>query len=523
VPHGSSDRYYSQQYKKFLNIILKQLPKYIDKYPTSEQPYLKIFLEVLQGYHVDTQKARDTLTTKLREFTNEFNYSEIYYQLPFFWFAVDYFNTAIRLLSVATFYGRNFYSYLVQHLRGDSEVQGAFSLIKNITPLTDLKWEQLQYSCVKLQDPLTNEELQVLESIYTSHRENSPSIDFLNAEKIKSIIQNEINNPPFIRQLSRFFTRINAKWLLWAHRPAFGVEQLIFNFQLDNSNSLFDIIDFQDPKNTLLCTSDIYQVTGAPNVFHGTLTIPARDVNALSRYLEECNDQGKIKLYLLEKITEIKSTYSLLLYRANEGWYNLSPTKKDLLARKLKTNTPRKRKNQQTFFYCSPEFNQSWHYTKHHHPIKLIKVYCKEDRIFSYHDLLGHKNGLIDRQYSKLELELLDEIIQKKTIQVGFYLDSLLYEFSLNHYLVKVPQMTFFQLSRLLKWLPTSTIFFTKKGLYLTAFLSPDLVKWIRNSLNWPIMAINIYFARHKLDFNQMYNEKNFEWKVPRLLSEWRL
>lgn len=519
MSHGSGDRYYSQHYKKFLEMILQQLPRYVKQYPASEKRHLEAFIEVLKGYKVDTQKAREALTAQLIQFSQYCRSQEVYYQLPFLWFVDDYFSNATRLLSVASFYGKDFYSYLVNHLRGDSKVRGAFPLIKDATPLTNLKWEQLQYSCVKLQNPLTKDELQLLNVIH-SNQFKDPTIDFLSNEKIKVLVSEQTQNSKLIRQLKRFLTRLDARWRLWEYRPAFGVEQIIFNFFVNESYSLFEIIDFQDPQNVLLCTSDIYQVKNIPNLFHGTLYLPSRNITELFEYLEECERRGKIRLNFLERVVDTKRTHSYALYRPDTGWYHLSETKKEILARRLRVTTPRKRKDQKKSFYLSPEFNKSWHYTKFSDPLEAIKLYCNDVRVFAYKDLLDGSKGIIREKYSDSNLEILKELRQKKVIQVGFDVDNLLREYSLDYFLVKIPTMPFHQLSRLLNWLPMSSIFFTETSIYIRTYLTPDLVKWIKDVVQWPIMAINLHFPFKKRNFNQMFDEKGCEWKVPIILKK---
>lgn len=86
---------------------------------------------------------------------------------------------------------------------------------------------------------------------------------------------------------------------------------------------------------------------------------------------------------------------------------------------------------------------------------------------------------------------MLKELIQRNVIQIGFYSNSLLREFSSEYYWIQLPHMPFNQLVRLLEWLPQCFTLFTEKRIHLWTYLTSELMNWIRNDLKWPIFVIS--------------------------------
>lgn len=103
------------------------------------------------------------------------------------------------------------------------KLREAFTILNKKVALVNLKWEKLQYNCYKLRVPLSNEEFQILQAIY-SHIRNS-GIIALNLHHLKTTINHQVKIPNLSRILPSFFVRLDANWNLQFYPPAFGIER----------------------------------------------------------------------------------------------------------------------------------------------------------------------------------------------------------------------------------------------------------------------------------------------------------
>ena len=500
-----------------MDTILSQLPAYIDKYPPSDQAILNEFLSVLQSYEVDTQAARKQLLEHFEKFIRIHRSSGRLWDLPFLWFAESYFTNAYKLLSVARFHADNFYEYFVKQLRSDSYKSGVFQFIRRGTPLADLEWEKLQYACNKLSVPLTSEELHVLEIIHALCMETG--ILTLNQNYIKTNIINQVKSPTLLRKLASLFSRLDSQWLLQFYTPAFDLALLIFRFQLNESTSLKEIIDFHDSANTTLCYSDVHWIRGFHNMYCGIFVVPTQLVEPLREFLQYHDRQGHLILYDLEKVTTSRICTSLSLYQATKGWRTLTQTEWRRLVQLLKTQRPRKRRTRSMSFYITPSLNKYWHYSQHPDPLQIISLYCKSQFRYSFGELpFGSNNEQITPRLSKPELDLIKELYLKKVAQVWFRPLRLIHEFSLDYYWIKLPNMPFDQLSRLLAWLPYAYLCFTENNIHIWSFLIPKLAEWFRTDLEWTVMQIVRKHPPQMLNFD-WYSPEARQWRAPLILT----
>jgi len=283
--------------KKYLKTIIDQLPQYIAKYPPVEQELLKEFISIVALYE-EADFQRQKLSDKIEESRKEIVKQKNYVLLPFSWFTETYFQNANVILSISKFHATEFYEYLVTHFRSNSQVPGAFELIRKNIPLSDLAWENLQYECYNLLVPLTNDQVQILETIYDCIKKTG--ISSLDPRRLKTEIFNQIKmsrNVKRLVELKRFFTLIDATWFLRFNSPAFGLDRLFFHVQLNGSSSLADLFGYQDPKNTVLSISDIHQVRELTDTYMGTLYIPSQDIDLLIEYIKHLESDDLLILY----------------------------------------------------------------------------------------------------------------------------------------------------------------------------------------------------------------------------------
>jgi hypothetical protein len=501
-------------WKKFMKTMLSQIPSYITKYPPSDQKILNEFLSILQNYVVDTQETRSQLFDRLEGFQTKYHNTEKYLNLPFLWFVESYFSNAAKLLSVSGFHADDFYEYLVKQLRGYSDTEGVFQLLHKAIPLNDLKWEQLQYACNRLSVPLKSEELHALETIHVMSMETG--LNALDQRQIKTNIFNWVKSPSLNKKLEDLFLRLDSKWFLRFYAPAFGLELLFFQFQLNSSTSLQDIIDFHNSANTTLCNSSVYWIRGFQNMYCGILVIPTKSVNSLQSFLQKCHSQAKLVLHELTKIKTSRISISLRLYQATKGWRTPTQTDWCRLVPMLKTKNPRKMRTKLTSYYLTHPFNEQS--ADRQDLTDLVNLFCKIPREFSFKELpLGSNNDQNQLKLSKAELTLLEEMYKRKIVQIGFLSNGLIYEFSLDTYWIKAPKMPLDQLSRLLAWIPFCRLYFTENNIFIWSYLTSEFAQWLSADLGWTVMQIieNHNPQSFKIDW---YTDQKQQWNTPFVL-----
>ena len=503
-------------HKRFLKTIIDQLPIIIEQYPLSDQIFLNRFLKILKLYE-KADYDRKNLSEQFQDFIRWSSDHDEYLRLPFLWFTVSYFEKSDQLLNVAKFRGDDFYGYLVQPLRGYPKTAGVFQLLRERTSLKDLIWEQLQYASYKLRDPLSKKQLQILEVTYSLIRETG--IFALSQNRLKKTVDNAIDFSKkriLSKNLNYLFTRIDARWYLRFFYQAFGIEQLYLQFQLSESISLTEIIDFENPSTMILSNSDVYRVRGFQNTYICIIHIPTSQVGSLQTYLEYCERQGYIILNEIVRITNSCRSSSLALYKAEYGWQEISPASWSRLVKKLSTIRPRKRRTKQSsLFYLTPLFNEFRNYRQYPNPPQVIALFCFRPLIFSYSELpLGSTNPHIPLRLKKSQLRLLKKLYSHQLIEISFNAVRLTQEFSLDTYWLKIPRIPIEQLSRLLEILPFSHLFLAETQIYIWTYLSPILARWMSQDLEWTILQVEPYHKPKKLDLN-WFNSETLEWKSP--------
>ncbi|MFX0050262.1 MAG: hypothetical protein ACFE8U_03120 [Candidatus Hermodarchaeota archaeon] len=495
----------SLAWKRLIDTILAQTPNYIVKYPLKEQQLLNEFLNVLKAHHVDEISSRKRFSTLLAKYIQERRGTNEYLEIPFLWFSVYYFDRARLLLRVADFFAKDFYGYLAKQLRS------FFQLVQNGTSLSDEDaWERLQYECSNIRVPLSAEELQILKSVYSLILENE--FHALNPSRTKASIKNR-------KGLANFFKLLETKWYLLFHPPAFGLERLYFHFQLSEKTSLAEIINFQNSQNTVLCSSDVYIIKGFSNSYIGTLCVPTRQLNPLKNYLKQCVIEGKIILQELKRVEMLRRSASLALYRENKGWGSLSFTKWRHLTERLRSIRQRRRRASLESFHITPPFDLTWQYQHHSRPSQIIKLYCEIPEEFSFDELPNQPTKEQQRKtLTKTDISLLKELIRKQVVHIGFRSDQLWYEWALDAYWVKIPQITEDQLNHLLQWLPFCELYFTSREIHMRVRIPNDWVQRIKEGLNWVIMSIIRPHYPMNLRYNY-YDNDSLQWLIPSVLQ----
>ena len=270
--------------KRYIKLVTSQLPRYFSAYSEEDQKFLEKFVTPLR-FSEEADYKRKELAQRFRDARNYFIDSELYLKYPFFWFVDSYFENAEVSLKTSTFHADSFYDYLLPILRGTAgQDDGVFQLLRKSVPLSDFKWEEIQYRSAKLHIPLQQYELEIIKTVYNQLRVQP--IQLLKPRRIRSILLNQYDIPRLPSKLPRLFSMLNTKWTVWPHYSAFGIQSFFFHLQLNPQNVLRDIIDFQDKTNGIMTTSNVYTIRGVKHEYLGIMHVPESTNKQLTHFLK---------------------------------------------------------------------------------------------------------------------------------------------------------------------------------------------------------------------------------------------
>lgn len=505
-----------ETWKRFIRTVLNQSPKYFNKYPAKEQELLNKFFIVLQDYDAGTSIARKKFLESCEKFKRECiypgpsEYTEEYLNFPFLWFAESYFDRALELLDIAQFHADEFYEYLAKHLRGS---EGLFQLVSKGTPLNDITWEKLQYESIKLTVPLTLEEIHVLEAINTYVKELGLSATY--PRSLRATITKELKTPKISRRIPQLLKRVHAWWGLSWYYPGFDLARVYFNFQLSQSATFEEIIDYKDPENTILQYSDVYWARNYKNLFMGNLIVPRHLVGSLRNYLEDCHNQEKLILHDCYQVTLDHVSSSLNYYEPGKGWHEWTLTEYDQLVKQLKSKKSRKRSEKAITSLHMTSFNDEWHYLDTQNSNQMIALFCNE----ILHPFLTFNE--LPFEISKMERDMLKELHDvEKAVNVTFLPHNMVREYSMDVYWITLPKIPFKKLRLLLNCVPYTVIYGNESRYHIWAYLTPMLARWLQRELKWLIMNISLYYFRSSPKVED-YDYNKRQWKTPVVLEEY--
>ena len=508
-----------ESFKRFIKTILEQVSTHIEGYKPSDQALLTEFFSILQHYE-EADHNRDKLSARLEQYTEKISKTPALVEKSFLWFTYIYIENADLLLNISGFHANQFYNYVVKHLRGSIDTPGVYNLIQQQVPLTDLAWEQLQYESNKLIYPLSEHQLQIIQALYSFI--NKRGIDTLNPQRIREAIISQVPFPPNVRpaiMLSRFFKFINGSWYLRFHSPAFGLERLAFHFELKNGRSLNDIINFHDPDSTVLGLSAVYYDRNNPKTYMGTLVIPTEAINQLTTYLHQRVAEGALNLIDLTKINSIHRNVSFENYEVGTGWLQLNKTKLRRLTSYLKAKHPQKTTNPPSLSFTTPGYNTDWIFKDHRLPSQIIQLYCRFSKEFTYSALPIQRADTENAfTLSQAEIGLLKQLLYNQVVHIGFVPYRLVYEFALDAYWIKIPQIKETQLKTFLNTLPYCEYYRTDSSILVWTRLTPQLRQWIKENFIWEIYQILPPHAPEGLK-EEWFDDNNLTWIPPKLPS----
>jgi len=494
--------------RKYIQVIIEQLPHFFHKYSVDDQKFLTLFLKPLSFYE-EVDFNRENLTKRFNEAQQEFRTTKIYVKHPFSWFVCTYFENAIVALQISTFHADNFFDYILPILRGTAgEDDGVFQLIRKGTPLEDLKWENLQYLSSKLRVPLTTNQLQLLTKIYDFI--DLKPWNVLRPRRLRSMLLDNDNTPKLSRVLPKLFSMLNASWTVWPYYPAFGLQTFFFQSKLSLNVRLEDILDFEDEDNHMLQCSFISSIRNRQDEYIGIIILPENQQKVLQDYLKQKVSEDLIKSFKLEKILENRWSYSLTQYQTESGWVEVPKSQwdQDVHIIKLK-NLPRRRKTIDLTF-LTPKGENNWTYLQLSDPYAAIKLICKNNN-FSFKDLLTDT-------YPTSNFPLLRKLFEKEALFLDFNPSRLQDEYSLDTYWIETPKISLYQLKRFLKLVPDARTVFTDKKCYIRTHLSDYMMQRIIKDLHWtiyPLLPAHNIIQRNV----NMFDEKSLSWNIPKILT----
>lgn len=508
--------YHRESWKRFIEIVLSKVPTFIKQYPPNSQTMLNDFFDTIK-HHEKAAFDRKGLSNRFKTFSDKYYMNDDYIKTAFLWFAIEYLKNANRLLSIAEFHASDFYHYLATYFRGNKHVTGIFQLIKSGTPLYSLKWEELQYSCSKLQFSLSGDQVLFLNALYSLVSESE--LKLFEPRRLKYSIESEMKTSSLSRKLPNLLTQLEDRWNYWLSYAAFGLSNVYVDFRLHKSVSLEDIIDLANPKNTTLTNSRLFQTRGSPDTYSDFLVIPSNIIDLLITHFSKNEQNGRITVNQLNTITNLRYSASLNLYQNERGWSELSNTELGRLAQKLKTQQPRKGRTKSLPFFLTKKF-EKWSYLEYQDPSKMIQFFCENYSNFAFSDLITDSD-LNEQAFSlnKADSKILKHLYQNNVVQLFVIFSRLILGYSIDQYLIKIPIMPLSQLSRLLTYLPWAELYFTSNNILMITYLRKNFVEWVKEELHWPITNI-IEFNIPTPPTTTWYNHEKNQWLVPEFIRE---
>jgi hypothetical protein len=504
-----------------IKTIITQLEPYIQQYPNTEQELIKKFIDTL-AYFEEADKNRKALMKRLKKYNQQLYGTDLYYQTPFLWFTESYFDNASIILRTADYKSKAFYEYLVGLLRRGKSGLGVFALIRGKTSVKDPVWSKLQSLSHNLINPLTQEQLVIIEEIYRTIRRLG--VHSLDEKEIQDALSKLVpRNPRFKQVIGNYFELLRCQWVLTHQSSAFGIERVFFHFKLLNSTSVEEIIDFTSPDNSVLGMSDVYNIPNASKTFLGIAYVPKNEANLLHGYLHECEKNGQITIHTLSKLITTYRSISFQQYKEGHGW--IEPTIKEITAisTKMEKNELDEYLHSKGLFYLTPTFNQEWFFKEHSLPTEIIKFYCQSPSLFEYPNLPLTWQKLTTvasptKTLNQIEKGLLKYLYTKGVIQTMFIPWRLVYDYSFDLYMIILPRMPLNQLKPLLRLMPYAEIYELEDMLCLRGYLSPELIQNVSQAVNWPIHPIRFIHSPKAPNFT-WFEKQHQLWRPPKILN----
>jgi hypothetical protein len=505
-----------EMHKKMIKTVLDKLPPFIENYPPEEKGLLNDFMKLMKDFE-QAEVKRTELIKNYELYSQKLLGSKKYLHTPFLWFTDAYFQKAKLTLNWDNYQAEAYYEYLAKFLRVDKSYQGVFELIRKQTPLSDGKWEQLQYACSKMLKPITAEEMKIIKGLISLIKYQG--IYSIDPERIKKQTQSLFPKGTKVnRLLSAFLTNLECKWYINFHSPAFGIEHLFFHLKGVKSK-LDEIIPFQDPNNTVLGMSDIYVSKEKSNEYFGIFYLPTQDVKAFNAFLLDHETNGKLKIKELSHIKTSRRGFSLDRYIVDKGWSVISKADLRNFSHLLRTENEEQAQLGTTTIICYPKTDEKWLFTQHQLPHDLINVYCNIDSTYLFPELPTTSTSKKREKNSiKTNIGLLKQLIHNDLVCIYWIPWRLVYEYSLDSYWVKLPKSFFKNLIHLMKITPVSNVNIGEENIYIWAHLTPQMVEWLKKDLKFKVYPIVRYFSPCSPDIN-WFNQKKLLWKTPSVLK----
>jgi len=492
--------------KRSIHTILDLLSNYLPKYELSERELITDFLAVISRFE-EADHKRVSLTDQFIKYSEKVMTTKEHRETPFLWYTVSVAENAIFNLSISRYHATEFYKFLLYQLRELHQV------MKKGIELSSDKYEELQAKCEKNDFKLTSDEFELLKTTYSSIESNKT--ESLKSKYMKrKIIDNVAISSKYKRksEISRFYTLVGGKWWLQFNSTSFGLNRIFFHIQIAKNVELEQIIDFNDPDNTVLGVSNVYQVTNSNKEYIGTLLVPKRDIDILHDYLNRCEQKNYIKIKKFDIISRRRRSTAFTLYKPDIGWQKLPAKKRKTIIQNLHTNEAEER--QEDKLIVTPQ----WLFTEYPYPLEMIKLYCKSPDQYSYSQLPFDK---IKREKEKLfsiaEIGMLRYLITKKALEVGFTPWRLVYNYSVYDYCIKLPKIPWRTLVHFLNIIPYTEIYFSNHHIYIWARLPVEIASFVENDLKLNIIPVLRAHTTANLDFG-WFEKKNLKWLRPKVL-----
>ncbi|MHA2328563.1 MAG: hypothetical protein ACXACR_08585 [Candidatus Hodarchaeales archaeon] len=366
-----------------INTLIQQLSLQIPHYNNISQRILREFCDPFRKISSQQPLAsQTTVKESLKQFDTHYRFSNEYFQLPFLWFACDFFDLVHKYLILR----KEPLGFIRRTLR-----KACLFTRKQISLESVPEWEQLQYACNRSIIPLIHihytDEVQILDQLHSLIDEYG--LGSLNPKRIQNTVKPSLRGPPWRPtqkvQIQTFFDLTQVLWYLHFHPKAFLMSRLLVNLTILKPKE-FKKYQQVFSSSKILVSRTYRTLEGSQESFVGRFIIPHNTYDNFLDFLQIGAEKGVFMIIECQKIVDFKHTVSYAFYRAEKGWsYNTDQFKK--ITRKknpLKRLNPMFSENLRT----TGKWNNEWSCLNSHKRKQMIKALCMYWKNLSYDDLL---------------------------------------------------------------------------------------------------------------------------------------
>ncbi len=502
--------------KRIIQKTLQILPEFFILYPESEKRILEEFYDALKEFSIDTQFQRTETLIQLQNYVNKVLYGTDYFILPFLWFTCSFIQNLIRFASLVSFHGDDYYKHFARVILGSDSVS-LIQLIREKVPLTDLRWEQLQYFCLRLIPVLSDEEAAILREFKNLFYARNV-IQFCPKE-LETYLERKLDQRNLTRKMDRLFTRLGAQYIISWNYSAFELEYLHLVIEISKETSLLDIFrlvkSLEGESNCdIFQLQWIYSDKNLPRCYTW-MVIPRYYVPDFNAMFREMLAQDLFIIHTKDLLLEYGSWFSQIEYPRNKPMVLPALSTFITQIKKIEKKVPPS--SDLPVFILNSKSSHYWRFNKQSTPEKYIDYFCQMTPQLGVNPFSSLKTCV----YEAPTLEIIKELTENKIVAPAIRFLLLEQAWAMQYYYIQCPKTDFEFLPHLLQFLPSGFYGMTKDWVYLQTYCPPVLINQLlaeARPFNWLIRPIQDVYnpPPHNKDW---FDYESLRWKKPSIIK----